>query len=81
MSFGKFIWFALDGHGNDVIVTSRDTNQTRKKENNGDKGYMRKVSLIDHFQFWRFWVGALSPLDPPPHPHGYTSQKSHCENS
>ena len=49
MSFGKFIWIALDGHGNDVTVTSRDTNQTHKKANNGDKGYMRKVLLIDHF--------------------------------
>ena len=25
---------------NDAIVTSRDTNQTRKRVNNGDKGYI-----------------------------------------
>ena len=28
------------GHRNNGIVTSHDTNQTRKQANNGDKGYM-----------------------------------------
>ena len=28
-------------HRCDVIFTSRDTNQTQKQANNGDKGYMQ----------------------------------------
>ena len=28
------------GHRTDAIATSRDTNQTQKQKNNGDKGYM-----------------------------------------
>ena len=47
MIFGKqvllYIYFTQitgAGHRNDVIVTSRDTDQRRKQANNGDKGYM-----------------------------------------
>ena len=35
------------GHKNDVIVTSRDTNQTRKQANNGEKRYM--TFIIPHY--------------------------------
>ena len=40
------------GYRNDVIVTSRDTNETRKQEKKRRQrihASVKKVSLIDHF--------------------------------
>ena len=36
----SFTQFAEDAYSNDVMLTSRDTNQTGKQANNGDKEYM-----------------------------------------
>ena len=38
--FVSFAYFARGDHRNDIIVTSRDTNKTRKQANNGDNGYI-----------------------------------------